>query len=637
MCGIAGLIHCGDSVILEKMTEVLAHRGPDDAGIQWFPEQGSGLGHRRLSIIDLSASGHQPMCNEKKNLWITYNGEIYNYQEVRGVLEERGCRFFSRSDTEVVLKAYEEWGAACLHRLNGMFAFGIFHVESGDLFCARDRLGIKPFYYAHKGEAFLFASEIKAILTSGLTVREPDWAALVNPTRFQVSPKTGFSGINKLPPGHYLLFKDGILKIRPYWQLEAYESNGLEEREAVGELETLLQDAVRLQMTADVPVGAFLSGGLDSSIITALMTGLTDKPVSTFTIRFSEKDQKFEKMPRDDRYARKVAAYFGTRHHEYEIRPDIVSLLPRMVYHLDEPLADPAALNTYLISRHARENGIVVLLNGMGGDEIFGGYRKQLACAAAETYQRVFPKWLRRGIEAGAERIPTAGSNGASRNMRWAKRFLSFASLPPFERFLSSDLSLDPSQFKGLYNAKIPYEDTHFYKAQRENFEQGGISYLTRMCLNDTKVFLPEHNLTYSDKACMAAGVESRPPLADHRIVEYMFKLGPEYRIRKLTQKYLLKKVSEKYLPKEIVYRPKAPFGAPLRAWIRKDLAEMVDDYLSRSSLRERGIYNEDYVARKVKEDRNGLSDQSLLIWQLLTNEIWFRTFFDGEMAQCSN
>ena len=634
MCGIVGYInHSGQPIApstFKGMVRLLEHRGPDDEGMRFF--SGSpyvAMGHRRLSILDLSSAGHQPMPNEDQSLWIVYNGEIYNYQEVRRDLESKGHRFRSRSDTEVLVKAYETWGESCLDKLNGMFAFGIFDTKRGILFAARDRIGIKPLYYAHNKESLVFASEIKAILSSGLIEPHPDFAALITPTRFQVSPLTGFKDIYKLPPGHCLSFKDGELRVWQYWSLDAVEADKPKDHEAIEQLDRLVSDAVRLQMISDVPVGSFLSGGLDSSLITALMTGLTDKSVSTFTIRFSEQDQNFEQMPQDDRYARQVAKLFGTEHHELEIRPDIVNLLPKMVYHLDEPLADPAALNTYLIARNARENGIVVLLNGMGGDEIFGGYRKQLACVMAEYYQRLFPRWMRRGLEAVSANIPTAGANGASRNIRWAKRFLSFASLPAYERYLSSDLSLNATEFSKLYNTETLYEMTHFFRSQQKNFEDERLSYLTKMCLNDTRVFLPEHNLTYSDKACMAAGVESRPPFTDHRVVEFMFSLGPEFRIRKLTQKYLLKKISEKYLPKEIVYRPKAPFGAPLRSWIRNDLREMVDDLLSPTCLRQRGIFNEKEVETLIREDREGKEDHAHIIWQLLTMELWFREFID--------
>jgi asparagine synthase (glutamine-hydrolysing) len=628
MCGIAGIIHGGNYEALSRMVYIQQHRGPDDEGIQWWDDLRTGIGHRRLSILDLSPLGHQPMSNDSGNLWITYNGEVYNYREIREELINKGYKFKSQSDTEVILKAYEAWGEKCLEKFNGMFAFAIYDTCSQKLFAARDRIGIKPFYYHHKNNTLIFASEIKAILASSLVEKKPDYHALHTPTRFQISPYTGFENIFKLPPAHYLVFKNGQLILTPYWEIKASEEEGVSEPEVKEQLDALLQDAIRLQMIADVPVGVFLSGGLDSSLISAGMRQNTRQDIHSFTIKFSEADQKFEKIVEDHIYARQVAEQLNFQYHEFEIKPDIEDLLPKLVWHLDEPLADPAALNTYLISKAARDLGIVVLLNGMGGDEIFGGYRKQLACLKADVYQSLVPGPLRTWIEKIFDHIPVATSTRGLKALRWSKRFLSFASLPQMERYLTSDLSLSPGEYHKLFLNGPRYEETYFYQSQKEIFNLQGLSYLTKMCLNDTKVFLPEHNLTYSDKAAMAAGIESRPPLTDHRIVEFMFSLPPKYRIRGYTQKYLLKKVAEKYLPKKIVYRPKAPFGSPLRSWIRGPLATMVRDLLSEESVKARGLYNPQYVSGLIEKDQRGLEDNAHILWTLLTNEVWFRTFF---------
>lgn len=627
MCGIAGLINCGNERLLHKMIELIAHRGPDNAGIKWFDEINSGLGHRRLSIIDLTPAGHQPMCNERGNLWITYNGELYNYKEIRNELINIGYKFRSQSDTEVILIAYEEWAENCLNKFNGMFAFAIYDTKSRILFAARDRIGIKPFYYYCKNGIFIFASEIKAILASSLIEKEPDYYALYTPTRYQISPLTGFKNINKLPPGHFLCYGNGNLKIRKYWDIKATDENHLNENEMIFKLDSLLNQAVRMQMIADVPVGVFLSGGIDSSIISALMKKQTSHDIHAFTIRFSDSDQKYEKMPDDSFYAREVAKKVGLNYHEFEIKPDVKELLPKMVWHLDEPLSDPATINTYIMSKAARELGIIVLLNGMGGDEIFGGYRKQFACLKAGIYQALIPGFFREIIEKTLNYIPVATNKQGLKWFRWAKRFLSFASLPEYERYLASDLSLGRNQYYKLFR-NANYMDTYYYISQKDFFEQENISYLSKMCLCDTKIFLPEHNLTYSDKASMAASVETRPPLTDHNIVEFMFNLNPKYKINRNVQKYLLRKVSEKYLPKNIVYRPKAPFGAPLRSWIRGQLKELVDDLISDNNLKARGIYNPNFVRKLIENDRKGLEDNALVIWTLLTNEIWFRTFF---------
>jgi asparagine synthase (glutamine-hydrolysing) len=628
MCGIAGLLHCGAPETLQGMTDVQSHRGPDDAGIEWFKATGSGLGHRRLSIIDLSPAGHQPMADA--GLWITFNGEIYNYREIRAELEGRGHSFRSRSDTEVILKAYRTWGAACLERFNGMFAFAIYDPARDELFAARDRLGIKPFYYQHDGARFAFASEIKALLQSPFGVARPDLVALHTPARFQVSPFTGFDKILKLPAGHWLLLREGRLTLRRYWSLRPTEREEVNLEAAIEAVEDLLKDAVRLQMIADVPVGAFLSGGLDSSLVGALMKTLTTKTVHSFTIAFSPEDQRFEKMPDDRRYALRVAELLHFMHHENEIRPDVVTLLPHLTWHLDEPLADPAAINTYLLAQRAREQGIVVILNGMGGDEVYAGYRKHLACLLADNYQAVVPSVLRRLVKQVVDALPVATTSRGLRSLRWAKRFVSFASLPPLERYLASDLALAETGYDALMLDGPRYRDTHYYQAHREAFAVEGVSYLTRMCLNDTLFFLTDHNLTYSDKAAMAAGIEGRPPLIDHRLVEYLFTLPPRLRIRGGVQKYLLKRVAERYLPRDIVHRPKAPFGSPLRAWIRGPLAEMVGDLLSEASLRRRGLYDPSAVARLIEADRHGHEDNAHVIWTLLTNEVWFRAFFDA-------
>jgi asparagine synthase (glutamine-hydrolysing) len=629
MCGIAGIINGGNAELLGRMSDVIVHRGPDDSGLEWFADSSSGLAFRRLAIIDLTAGGHQPMSNETRDLWIVFNGEIYNYKELGEELAAKGVRFRSHSDTEILLYAYQTWGEDCLQKLNGMFAFAIYDSRKRKLFAARDRLGIKPFYYHFKSGCLVFSSEIKAILNSTLAPKQPDLNALHTPARFQVSPWTGFQDILKLPAGHCMTLQDGKLAVREYWSLHPSEQPA-NEADLIERLNGLLSDAVRLQMRADVPVGVFLSGGLDSSIVSALMRVNTEQMVHAFTIKFSAEDQKFEQMTPDEVYARQVAKQFSFTYHELEIQPQIEDLLPKMVWHLDEPLSDPAAINTYLISQAARDLGIVVLLNGMGGDEVFGGYRKQLACLTAESYQAIVPGAVRRIVQYAADRIPVATSTRGLKQIRWGKRFLSFASAPRGERYMMSDLSVAPKQFSQMFASRMSYYDSHFFKAQAPRFNGNGLSYLTQMCLNDTLVFLPEHNLTYSDKASMAASIESRPPLIDHRIVEFMFSVLPRERIHGATQKYLLKKVAQKYLPDNIIYRPKAPFASPLRSWVRGPLATMVGDLLSEQSLRSRGLYDPSYVAGLIARDKSGLEDNSYQIWTLLTNEIWFRTFFQN-------
>lgn len=629
MCGIAGIVGVEGRDYIQAMTDIQSHRGPDDSGTVVLDDHLVALGHRRLSIIDLTAAGHQPMVSGNGETWITFNGEIYNYREIRAELERQGRSFRSSTDTEVLLVAYEQWGDACLDRLNGMFAFAIYDTRRKRLFVARDRLGIKPFYYFYMPGLLIFASEIKALFACPRVPKQPDYAALWTPARFQIAPYTGFDGIRKLPPACSLTFEDQEIRIQRYWSPTVDEVDQ-DDHNVVEELDRLTQDAVRLQMVADVPVGVFLSGGLDSSLVSALMRRETTQEIHAFTIRFSQNDQAFERMPDDSKYARSVARLLDLRYHELEIRPDEVErLFSTLVWHLDEPLSDPAAINTYLIAREARAQNIVVLLNGMGSDEVFGGYRKHLACLRAEVYQAIAPLMIRKAMEEFVRRLPVATDRRGLRTLRWIKRFASFGSLTALDRYLASDLALNREQFSDLFQTKIAYDESIYYREQQNMYQQhGSSSYLARMCLNDTSFFLPDHNLTYSDKATMAMGVESRPPLIDHRIVEFAFRLNGNCRIRGNEQKFALKKVAERYLPPEIVYRPKAPFGAPLRSWIRGPLSHTVDDLLSDDNLKRSGLYNPKTVRRLVDADRAGREDNAHIIWTLLTNQLWFHKHF---------
>lgn len=632
MCGIFGY-YSTDGKPLERdnitaAVHSMTHRGPDDASAAQFLDGTVALGHTRLAIQDMSEQGRQPMVSDDGRFCLVFNGELYNFQRLRGELERHGCRFRSTCDTEVLLHAYGVWGKGCLHRLNGMFAFAIWDRQKRELFAARDRLGLKPLYWALTDGALYFASEIKALFAAGVD-NAPDWPTLHNPWHFVVGPATGFAGIQKLKPGQCLHYGPAGLTRETWWSLDVQE-RAVSEDTALAELDELLHDSVRLRMIADVPVGAFLSGGLDSSLVTSLMGRVSGEPPRTFTISFSEEDKKFEAMPDDAKYARRVAKQLGCVHQEIVIQPDIVNLLPKMVQHLDEPLADPAAINAYLISLAAREQGVKVLLNGMGGDEVFGGYRKQLACLLAGQYQTL-PSVVRKGVRSFADLLPVASRSRGFKSLRWAKRFLSFAELDPTQRFLQSDGSLSPDQYRTLFtkSADYPYDSLECVQAQKRLLDSDGSSYLSRMCQRDTQFFLPDHNLLYTDKATMAASIEGRQPLTDHRLVEWAFSLPDALRIHGRVQKYILKKVAEPYLDRKIIYRPKAPFAAPLRSWVRGELKEMVGDVLSRDAVVKRGLYTPDAVSHFIEEDRAGIHDHSQLIWTLLTRELWFQTFID--------
>jgi len=628
MCGIAGSIQCGSIHELEKAVKTLSHRGPDDRGTQWFADKNCGLGHTRLSIIDLSEKGHQPMYDPEGHNWIVFNGEIFNYPALKRELEAKGVRFVSGSDTEVVLKAFRVWGVDSLQKLNGMFAFAIYHEESGKLFMARDRLGIKPLYFYRQNDKLIFASEIKAILAFDTYKREPDLEALHTTIHYQVTPYTGFKDIHKLEAGTFVTFENGNLVQQTYWDITP-EEREMSLEEAEQELDTLLTEATTMQMLADVPIGVLLSGGLDSSIISVLMQKNSQRPLNSYTIKFNEKDRKLQGNTDDSYYAAKLAKDFGFNHHEFIIEPDIVDLLPKMIWHMDEPLADPAAINTYLIASEAQKQGVKVLLTGMGADEVFSGYRSHLACLKARQYQK-YPAMLRKPFEFFVSKLPESSRQKSYKYNRWLKQFVRIASMTEFDRQINSKNSaLDKRNFESLYLKDFAYENSYAYQREKKYFfKNEALSYLTKMCLCDSKIYMPDHNLTYSDKAMMAAGVEGRPPLIDHRIVEFMFNLQPEFKIKGNTQKYLLKKVAEKYLPNEIIYRSKAPFSAPMRGWLKNELREMVHDVLSEESIKTRGLYNPAYIQKLIAQNEKGITDNSQLIWRFMVNELWFRTFF---------
>ncbi len=657
MCGICGMVSV-DGVGregLDRMSRALTHRGPDDGGQFWargreavwngqpFVLSGEGpeigLGHTRLSIVDLSRSGRQPMSNAEGTLWITYNGEVYNYADIRAELEGKGYRFQSRTDTEVVLCAYEEWGPACLHRFNGMFAFAIYDTRDRSLFAARDRLGIKPFYWFRSGDGLAFSSEVKAFLELDSFHPEVDHDGLMSHLLllWPVDPKTIFTGVEKLSAGHYLRWKGGQITTEKYWDvpLETVR-DGLDEETAVEELDALVRTSVDRRMMSDVPVGAFLSGGLDSSLIAALMAEKSNGPVSTYTIAFEAEDQAFESMPDDSGYAKQVANHIGARHKEIRIQPNIAELLPRTIWHLDEPIADPAAINTYLISKMAKEQGTTVLLSGMGADEIFAGYRKHLSVTLASLYKRFLPSFARKGIiEPLADRLPVAGSSGGYRLFRWAKRFARSASLPDLECFVGNYAYYNQNDLTDLLSDDLKTSWRDLYPVRRHYETASAVStrdLVSQMTYLDTKLFLPGLNLAYSDKASMAAAVEVRVPFVDHEIVSFAAGLPSSFHLRGQTQKYLLKKVALRYLPRNVVYRPKAPFGAPLRSWMHRGLGPVVDEFLSEESIRRRGYFRPAAVRKMIDDNRAGRHDYGHRIWSLLTVEIWHRMFIDRTM-----
>jgi asparagine synthase (glutamine-hydrolysing) len=627
VCGIAGCYQQADGQkLVDIMSDRIAHRGPDAAGT-WSHEEGRvavQLGHRRLSIIDLSTAADQPLS--RNGLTLVYNGELYNYRELRAELMASGTRFTTSSDTEVVLEAWRSWGPEALRRFRGMFAFALFDQATGDLILARDPLGIKPLYYLPRGRGVVFASELKALVTAAGSELRIEPGALVASMLYYWLPeqRCAIDGVRKLPGGSWARFRpDGTSSERHYWRIADVAAEA-----AAGpatDLGPVIEDSVTAHLVSDVPVSSFLSGGLDSSIVTVLAHH-ADAGIDAYTITFRPEDQRLEAMPDDAVYARKVAARYGISLHEIEISPDIVSLLPRIVDVLDEPIGDPAALNTLLMCEAARERGVKVVLSGMGADELFGGYRKHLACVLASRYRKL-PSGVRRGVVRPAvDRLPVSAHGRGLRYVRWAKRFLTFADLPEEPRFRRSYTLYDPGELAGLVSPELARHVDEIIEEHGETYHDNSLDdEVNRMCLADARMFLPGLNLAYTDRASMAASVEVRVPFVDPVVARAAFSIKGSAKIRRRQGKVALKRAAESWLPPEIVHRPKASFSAPLRAWVRGDLQEVIRDVLVGGELVRSGMIRGDALARLIGDEQAGREDRSKQIWQLLTLEQWYR------------
>ncbi|QKW49023.1 asparagine synthase (glutamine-hydrolyzing) [Streptomyces buecherae] len=635
MCGIAGTYRWPDGkAVTDRLTDVLAHRGPDGAGRYSHPA-GDGevqLGHRRLAVIDLTETGAQPMVSD--GLALTYNGELYNAPELRAELTAAGARFRGTSDTEVLLAAWRRWGTGCLPRLRGMFAFAIFDERTGDLVLVRDQLGVKPLFLLRRGGGLMFASELKALSAGAGGTLEVDHAALVASLLYYWVPdsRCAFREAEKLPPGSWLRCRaDGRVERGRFWDLREVASEG-QERARGGEqpdLAAVIEDSNRRHLLSDVPVATFLSGGLDSSYLTAL-AARQQPGISAYTIGFRAADARFEAMPDDLRYARQVAERYGVDLHEIEIAPNVLDLLPRMTYHLDEPIGDPAAINTYLICSAAREAGVKVMLSGMGADELFAGYRKHLANVLALRYQRV-PRPLRRGVSAVVDRLPVATSRRGFRSVRFAKRFLSFAELPEETAFRRSYTMYDQDELLALVSPDLAGTVDDVLGEHAEVYRDNDLDdFVNRMCLGDARMFLPGLNLAYTDRSSMAASTEVRVPYVDVEVVRAAFAVPGDRKIVGRQGKAALKQAASATLPREIVYRPKGLFSAPLRAWMSRDLAPLVREVVHDGLLVNSGFLRRDALARMVAEDATGRRDFSKHLWHVLSLEHWYRAATSG-------
>ncbi len=633
MCGLAGFIGFENNVQLaEHANKCQAHRGPDNQSV-WNDDY-IALAHQRLSIIDLSNEANQPF--HKGDLVIVFNGEIYNYKELQTKLKvEKKVEFITSSDTEVILEMYHSYGAECLNQLTGMFAFAIYNKKTSELFIARDHFGIKPLFYTQINNAFAFSSELKTLVGIPGFNKRINRKSLVSCLNYLwvSGNESMFNDCFKLPPAHYLLYStDAKIEIVKYWELDDKNKIASNKNEKIlsQEVADSIESSVNRHMVADVPVSSFLSGGLDSSVIVVLAKRINNK-LSTYTISTHAKDKGIEQMPDDEKFAEIVAGEYNLDHNVIRISPEIVRDLPFIVRALDEPIGDPAAINTYLICKAAQLKGAKVLLSGMGADEIFFGYRRQKATLLARKYN-LLPNFIKSPIQAITDKLPVRLFGKGFKTARWAKRFLSFANLPVDEAYMRSYSYYDSAELKELLKGNYEEAIEDVNKEHKKIFNskfKGDV--INQMCYTDTQLFMLGLNLTYTDRASMAASVEVRVPFIDRMVITKAMQIPGKLKIKDGQSKYILKKASEKYLPKKIIYRKKASFGAPIRSWISNDLREMVDHLLSEESVRSRGLLNFPVVKKIIEDDRNGVKDNAYRIYQLLTLELWCREYLDNK------
>jgi asparagine synthase (glutamine-hydrolysing) len=629
MCGICGTVGRADERELAYMTRVMSHRGPDGDGVELFDgDLPAALGHRRLAIIDPGPSGAQPMQHADR-WWITYNGELYNFRELRSELEQLGEHFSTDCDTEVLLRLFAVHGPAMLERLNGIFAFAIWDDVDKRLFVARDRLGVKPLYYLHQDKLFAFASELKALLPYiGKPSLDPTAVADYLTLLWVPDPKTAFREIRKLPAGHFAWVDGDGVTLTQYWDLR-FSTERLSESEWRERVAETVTRSVRRQTVSDVPLGSFLSGGIDSSAVVAAMAQEGER-VSTYTVGFDEADLEHEIVPDDLVYARRMGTLFDTDYHEEILRPDVLELLPKVVWHLEEPVADPAAISTYLICRAAGTR-MPVMLSGMGADEIFAGYPRYLAYRISRALHRV-PRPLRRVLEQLVAPAAKPGRPGRLRGPRrnlW--KFMRAAGLPADERYLSFSSYYDQAELRQLISPELRTTLAGYdpLAVHRAHFERASGDELSRLLYVDAKTFLPCLNLTYTDKMGMAASVEVRVPLLDDELVALAATIPSDLKLRGWRRKYIFKRSQEGILPKDVIWRRKAGFGAPIRSWLVKDLAPLVDELLSQSAVSKRGLFDPAAVQQLREDNVAGRADNSLRLYALLSFELWCRTFLD--------
>jgi asparagine synthase (glutamine-hydrolysing) len=627
MCGIYGLVALRDGAdcdpaLLDAMATVTRHRGPDDEGC--YVDRSLAMGMRRLSIIDLS-SGHQPIPNEDQTIWTVCNGEIYNFREIRRELQKQGVCFRTGSDTEVLVHLYQRHGTDFVTRLLGMFAFAIWDAPRRRLVLGRDRLGIKPLYYIEHEGRLAFASEIKALLQIPGVTREIDGSALQSYLSLGYSGNTHslFKGIRKLPPASLLVCENGSFRIETYWQVPAEADHSLSLAQWVERLRATIEAAVVSEMVSDVPLGAFLSGGIDSSSIVAFMARNSEQPVKTYSIGFrgDAASDVYNELP----YARQVAERFGTHHREIIVRPDVASLLPKLAWHMDEPVADSAFVTTYLVSEFARRD-VTVILSGVGGDELFGGYNRYLGDYYAGRYQLV-PAWMRNTVIAPLVQVMPSDRHGRISSLaRYARMFVASSDLPFEERYRSYVQVFGPESLERLLkNGRAGHVDS-FAEAFAVATSGDALNRLMRV---DLTTQMPNDLLTLTDKMTMAASLECRVPLLNHELVELAARIPASLRIEGNNLKALLKRALEGILPRQILERKKRGFGAPIGAWLKRDLQPMMRRLLSKQAVEGRGLFSWPAIEETIALHMANREDHTDHLMALLNLEIWAQIFLD--------
>ena len=622
MCGICGIVYKDEArrcekAVLKHMCDTLIHRGPDDEG--QIVRRNAGLGMRRLAIIDLE-TGRQPLSSEDNRFWIVFNGEIYNFGEIRKQLLSMGYQFKTKSDTESILHGYEMWQEGVCGRLNGMFGFAIWDEKARRLFLARDRLGIKPLYYYEDGEKIVFGSEIKAILAC------PDVRVNLDPialnhyltVEYVPAPRSIFDSIHKLKPGHWLTLKEGKSRIEPYWILEPREES-ISMEDASDRLSELVRDSVRRRLISDVPLGAFLSGGIDSSILVSQMAGLVDRPVKTFSIGF--KESSYNELV----YARAVAKRYETEHHEFMIEPNAVDLTETLIKHLDEPFGDFSIFPTYLVSKMAR-SVVTVALSGDGGDELFAGYDTYRANRFEKRFYRLLPAFFRKHVlgSIGSRLVPTEKKKGWINSF---KRFVQGAEMDSSLAHVRWMVFMNDAQRRALFTRNVQESlsgTDPFDFIRRVDSGNSALDDITRMGFIDVNTYLVDDILVKVDRMSMAASLEARVPYLDHRLVEFAYSLPPSLKMRGFNTKRILKQTFWDALPVEVQRRDKQGFSIPIKNWIREALRPMMLDLLSEQRIRRQGLFNAEFVTRLIDEHLQGSHNHSHLLWALMVFEQWF-------------